>query len=151
MQLPRSPCALAARGAGVPGCWKLDSRIADSRAAFPDENTLWLPNARHSATRRSERLVPGQRGGASASRRDGTGRTPGSPLPLPPAGGPSGSFIATTLWQRCAGVLNQKDPLVCSATPHFSAHSSFMILMRVFFQETHISLFDLGASVRVFF
>lgn len=41
--------------------------------------------------------------------------------------------------------------LVCSATPHFSAHSSFMILMRVFFQETHISLFDLGASVRIFF
>lgn len=29
--------------------------------------------------------------------------------------------------------------------------SSFMILMRVFFQETHISLFDLGASVRIFF
>ena len=26
-----------------------------------------------------------------------------------------------------------------------------MILMRVFFQETHISLFDLGASVRIFF
>lgn len=25
-----------------------------------------------------------------------------------------------------------------------------MILMRVFFQETHISLFDLGASVRIF-
>lgn len=40
---------------------------------------------------------------------------------------------------------------VCSATPHFSARSSFMIGMRVFFQETHISLFDLGASVRIFF
>lgn len=42
---------------------------------------------------------------------------------------------------------------VCSATPNFSACSSFMILMRVFFffQETHISLFDLGASVRIFF
>lgn len=26
-----------------------------------------------------------------------------------------------------------------------------MILMRMFFQETHISLFDLGASVRIFF
>lgn len=84
------------------------------------------------------------------------------PAPLPPGGAQrvrvcsslpshSGSFIASTLWHPCAGVLNQKDPLVCSATPHFSAHSSFMILMRVFFQETHISLFDLGASVRIFF
>lgn len=59
-------------------------------------------------------------------------------------------FMASALWQRIAGFLTERI-LVCSATPHFSPHISFMILMRVFFQETHISLFDLGASVRFFF
>lgn len=59
-------------------------------------------------------------------------------------------FMASALWQWIAEFLTKRI-LVCSATPHFSPHSSFMILMRVFFQETHISLFDLGASVRIFF
>lgn len=58
-------------------------------------------------------------------------------------------FMASTRWQWIT-VFPTKRILVCSATPHFSTHSSFMILMRVFFQETHISLFDLGASVRIF-
>lgn len=58
-------------------------------------------------------------------------------------------FVASALWQWI--VLLTERILICSATPHFSTRSSLTILMRVFFQETHISLFDLGASVRIFF
>lgn len=58
-------------------------------------------------------------------------------------------FMASAHWQWIPVFLTKRT-LICSATPHFSTHSSFMILMRVFFQETHISLFDLGASVRIF-
>lgn len=57
-------------------------------------------------------------------------------------------FVARTLWQWL--VFLTERILICSATPHFSTRSSLTIPMRVFFQETHISLFDLGASVRIF-
>lgn len=88
------------------------------------------------------------------------GATPRSE-PLPPCGlqrivvfirlpFPFGFFMASARWQWIAVFLTKRI-FVCSTTPHFSTHSSFMILMRVFFQETHISLFDLGASVRIFF
>lgn len=56
--------------------------------------------------------------------------------------------VASGLWQWI--VFLTERILICSATPHFSPRSSLTILMRVFFQETHISLFDLGASVRIF-